>query len=436
MNDAPTAGLHYACDIPLAIARAAHAGTSHSPDIRGEQEVDGYVAMMTEDHASLLPLVTDETAAWFAEAWEKHRAGMRDKLMRLLVAKSDIVSTLVAGRSNFPVKRMEKANARADKCAAKYLEFRRHSVNAIRKTLRNSEATTVTPILSGGEDAVKELEDRIQAVTARQEQCKQVNQILRGKAAISAKYDAVAALYGKEAAYEATKPGRTGRPGYPPSAFASIAAELRRLKARLVQVQAAKATPDTYVPGNLGELWDLPAENRIRLRLKTRADRATVKRLKASGFRYAPSFGEGVWSAYRNANSRHVGLVEIGASPNTAMPPPPRSEPEDMKVDPIKASILEIGPDYEWQATKLNPGCMSFAICVLLEDDAGKQYTRTVGVTTMRDRRPYITSVQEFSEFDTITNLLIEQSITEAVEDYFFLRPALTAAAEGQAVRS
>lgn len=431
MNDAASGavGLHCACDIPLEIARAAHAGTSHSPDIRGKQEVDGYVAVMSGDYASLLPLVTEETAAWFAEVWEKHRAGMRSKLLRLLVAKSAIVSTMIAGPSNFPVKRMEKANAREQKRAAEYLEFRKHSVHAIRKTLRNNEAPVVTPILSGDEDAVTELERRIQAVTARQEQCKQVNQILRGKAALAAKYDAITALYGKEAAYEATRPGRTGRLGYPPAVMGSIAAELRRLKARLAQVQAAKATPDTYVPGDLGELWDLPAENRIRLRLKTKADRATVKRLKAAGFRYAPSFGEGVWSAYRNTNSRHVGLVEIGASPNTVMPVPRRSGPEDAKA--IKASILTIGPEPAWQVTKLNPGCMSFGIDVLLEDDAGTQYTRTVGVTTMRDRLPHVMSVQEFSEFDTITNHLIEQAITDAVEGYLFLRPSLTMTTEG-----
>lgn len=434
MNDATPGGLHYACDIPIELARAAHAGTSHSPDIRGKQEVDSYVAVMTEDYASLLPLVTDATAAWFAEVWEKHRAGMRSKLLMLLVAKGDIVSTMIAGPSNFPVKRMEKANAREQKCAAEYLEFRKHSVNAIRKTLRNNEAPAVTPILSGDEDAVTELEGRITAVTARQERCKQVNQILRGKANLAAKYDAITALYGKEAAYEATKPGRTGRLGYPPAVMGSIAAELRRLKARLAQVQAAKATPDTYVPGDLGELWDLPAENRIRLRLKTKADRATVKRLKTSGFRYAPSFGEGVWSAYRNTNSRHVGLVEIGASPNTAMPPPERLGPPPPL---IKASILAIGPEPDWHITKLNPGCVSFGISVLLEDDAGTRYTRTVGVTTLRNRQPYLMDVRELGEFDSITNGMIEKVIREAVEGYFFLRPSLTmTTSEGREVRS
>jgi hypothetical protein len=54
----------FASDVPEALARAAHAGTSHVPEERARQEREGYAATLAADYLALQKLAdTDEKRA-------------------------------------------------------------------------------------------------------------------------------------------------------------------------------------------------------------------------------------------------------------------------------------------------------------------------------------------------------------------------------------
>mgnify|MGYP000034048603 CR=1 FL=1 len=65
-------------EIPLSLATAAHAGTSHTPERRGEQEREEYVAVLRADFAALARLAdTDEKVALLLVEFARYRDGYR-----------------------------------------------------------------------------------------------------------------------------------------------------------------------------------------------------------------------------------------------------------------------------------------------------------------------------------------------------------------------
>ena len=58
----------FANDILIQLARAAHAGTSFSPDRRGDQEIVGYAQTLQTDLKTLERYATtDEKRAWLVK---------------------------------------------------------------------------------------------------------------------------------------------------------------------------------------------------------------------------------------------------------------------------------------------------------------------------------------------------------------------------------
>jgi hypothetical protein len=119
----------FANDIPLEIARAAHSGTSFSPERRAEQERESYAGQLARDWNELATLAdTPEKLAQLEEEFERYRAGFRERSLAHLQAKSRCMSTMITGGSNFPVRRQQKLGHRADRRGAELLEFRNRAL--------------------------------------------------------------------------------------------------------------------------------------------------------------------------------------------------------------------------------------------------------------------------------------------------------------------
>jgi hypothetical protein len=99
-------------DIPLSVAIYAHSGTSWTPEKRGEQIQDEYLHTMTAFYTGLMTHVKTEAEREYLEtAADRYRHGYIQHYTAYLHSKSRIVSSAIAGPSNFPGRMMEKRDA-------------------------------------------------------------------------------------------------------------------------------------------------------------------------------------------------------------------------------------------------------------------------------------------------------------------------------------
>jgi hypothetical protein len=301
-----------AADIPLQAAIAAHAGTSFSPDQRGHSEQSGYAATLARVYADLAAhAAKGGTLDQLAGEFDQLRAGYRRRVLAYLASRARCVSWMIAGPSNFPVARMQKRNGVADRrgtdCADYLAAATRAAVRNLRPDLR--------PIMAGDADAVQRLQadiDKAEAVHARM---RAANATIRQHAKAGADAQAAALVaqgFSDRQARELIAPDFCGRVGFPDYALTNNGANVRRMRARLAQLQAAKAAPLAMVYGADGiTLQDDPPANRVRLLFPGKPAADVRDRLKAGGFRWAPSVG--AWQAYRNP--RAIALAQSIAGP-------------------------------------------------------------------------------------------------------------------------
>jgi hypothetical protein len=295
-------------DIPIALARAAHAGTSFVSDERAEQTRAGYAATLTADYQALLRHApTDEKRATLDAEFARYREGYRRHYVAHLHSRSRCMSTMIAGPSRFPVRRMEKRNRIELKRLDELISFRDRALDAIRKTLHPEWR----PIMAGDADALERLREKLAKLEKTQERMKAANAAMRkhAKAGAEAQVFAIVATGLPESiARKLLEPDFAGRLGFPSYEITNGGAEIRRVKARLEMLERVKAEPAAEAQGSNARIEDSPADNRVRLFFPGKPAEDVRDRLKSAGFRWTPSLG--CWQAYRNHNSLTVATRE------------------------------------------------------------------------------------------------------------------------------
>lgn len=144
--DSPFAG-----DLPTKLLRQAYAGTSFDPGTRGRQALEDYVnALDAVQDEMFAASKSPEQEVIAHAAFDELRAGYKKRYTAALEADSRVVSSMVAGRSKFPVRRMQKRIATADKRWAEARDFiakakkrsMRRIAGAAPDEVRQEEATT------------------------------------------------------------------------------------------------------------------------------------------------------------------------------------------------------------------------------------------------------------------------------------------------------
>ncbi len=298
-------------DIPLSAAIAAHNGTSMVPERRGESEQSGYAETLRADYESLSKLAnTDEKRALLDDEFATYRAGYRSKTLAWLHSRSRIVSTMIAGPSNFPVRQMEKRGNWAHNHLQELLSFRERAMEAIRKKL----CPELRPIMTGDGDAVERLAAKIEKAEQLQAAMKAANKIVRSKPkneSTPAKLAKLAELGISEATaaklFEADFCGRIGFPDY---SLTNNNANIKRMRSRLVGISRAKQEPESEAEGEHAKIEDSPTDNRVRLFFPGKPDADVRGKLKSNGFRWTPSLG--CWQAYRNGRTQAIAREVAG----------------------------------------------------------------------------------------------------------------------------
>ena len=121
----------------------AHHGTSFSPEKRGDSIVNDYSAELDSDIEQIVSKGAN------AEQVERYKKGYEGKLLAYLHSHSNIVSTMIAGPSNFPVRQMEKRNRWADNHYSNFREWRTKVLNAYNRSFAKAKIE-----LAGGELAI------------------------------------------------------------------------------------------------------------------------------------------------------------------------------------------------------------------------------------------------------------------------------------------
>ena len=204
-----------------------------------------------------------------------------------------VPSILVAGGSNFPVRKKEKQNAARDRNLEEW--------NQIQQLLDKIRNVGTGGISSDDPRAIEKLKVKLDALIKNQERMKAANAAIRIKD--QAKGDAKLAEmgYGTEDIAKLREPDFCGRIGYPAFVLSNNNANIRRIRSRIEELEKrSKSTQEGWKFGG-GEVVVNTENNRLQILFEERPDEALRLELKSRGFRWAPS--QGAWQRQLTDNA-------------------------------------------------------------------------------------------------------------------------------------
>lgn len=124
-------------DVNLQMAIRAHAGTSHTPERRGESEVAGYVASIQSFNDKLAAAAdTDDRKVEAVAQSERYREGYIKRQSDVWSSRSRMMSTMITGPANFPVRRQEKVWAAFENKAKEFYAWQDRALVAAIKAIK------------------------------------------------------------------------------------------------------------------------------------------------------------------------------------------------------------------------------------------------------------------------------------------------------------
>lgn len=290
-------------DIDLELATRAHNGTSFSPEQRGRGEVANWIEFMRDDYATVMKHAkTDDERRTLDAAFYDYRMALRSKKRALLSAHNGIVSTMIAGPSNFPARQMNKRNNAYDNKIKDYLEFRTKALERMCKTFAEPVG-----IRTGESGAVDALQAKIDKAEELQTIMKTANTAMR-KYAKKGPDAQVAAMV--EAGLTETQargllsPGRFGGPDFASFELTNNNANIRRMKEQLAKAKSLASMSTKEIMIGDVKIIDNLEDDRLQMFFPVeRVARPIYDLLKSHGFRWTPSVG--CFQAYRGNSANY-----------------------------------------------------------------------------------------------------------------------------------
>lgn len=264
--------------LPDHLFAAADRGTSHYDRTDARRREYGSAMRVL----AAVPHVTQDDVDRYSRAWAAY-----------LAARGRCVSTLVAGRSNFPTRKARKASASADKRWQEVAELRRLIERQARKRAKAAEVDA-----AGGQDEL----DRIDLDLWRRKLAtmKAANRIVRSKprnARTDEKVRKLVALDGMTAERsENLFVAEFGYCGFTPSTLTSARGKIKRLEEKLARADKAASTPtlddvELRVEAAGATVVMAHEDDRLRIEYDRKPGLATRQALKGNGFRRSRTSG-------------------------------------------------------------------------------------------------------------------------------------------------
>lgn len=212
-----------------------------------------------------------------------------------------VPSILVAGGSNFPVRKKEKQNAARASNEARYAE--------VQGILRRIKSVGTGGIMSDDKDAVAKLKAKLEKLEKHQELMKAANAAVRMKDVEKGNAKLAALGYTADEIRQLRAPDCCGRVGYPSYELTNNGANIRRIKERIATLEkeaqrAAEKADAEPVAGDGYKLVENAEIGRIQFIFDDKPDENTRALLKSNGFRWSPS--QGAWQRMLNDNGRYA----------------------------------------------------------------------------------------------------------------------------------
>lgn len=285
-------------DIPASVAVRAFQNTSFSPDRRAESYRVDYAQTMAADYAEFRHQAErGGTLDKLDEAFARYRAGYAGRYRAWLHSHSRCISWMITGPSKFPTRRALKWNAAADSRMKALIDFR----EVVRRIIIRDLRPDLRPIMAGDADAIERLAVKLAGMERGQTRMKRANAAIRkhAKSGAVAQMLALGELgFSPTHAAELLKTDFANRIGFANYELTNNNANIRRVRARLEQLERSHAQPVQEAKGEGVRLEEDPPANRVRLFFDGRPDAETRERLKGCGFRWTPSLG--AWQGYIN----------------------------------------------------------------------------------------------------------------------------------------
>jgi hypothetical protein len=183
----------------------------------------------------------------------------------------------------------------------------RKSCEASREAERLESTRATSAVLATDDDALDVLAARIAEAEAQQERMRAANKAILAKKGAAG---LLAAGFTEAQAAAILKPDVMGAVGFPSYALSNNSANIRRMKERLAALTRAKAaTTTTRTVGDV-RIVENAGSQRIELHFPGKPSAEVIAKLKASGFRWAPSAQ--AWQRHLNNAGRYAARHVLG----------------------------------------------------------------------------------------------------------------------------
>lgn len=278
-------------DIPYQVAYNAHSGTSFVPERRAKSEQNEYFGMLNSAYKELY----DQAEKWdtlevFEQQFERFEKTFKNKYLAYLNSRNGWVSTMIAGPSNFPARRMQK---KGDSVQNKLNDLLSYYEYKKRKIYNKIKPAHLRPIKTGQDGALQALERKLKKRVDNQEHMKAVNKIVKSKKLTDEeKTQKLKEKFDFPSSYIKTliEPDFMGRIGHPGYALSNNNAQIKRLKGRIAEEKRLAKNRDegnkeyTFDGGKVVLNYDI---NRLQISHKEIPPVEVRQQLKKGGFRWS-----------------------------------------------------------------------------------------------------------------------------------------------------
>ncbi len=203
-----------------------------------------------------------------------------------------VPSILIAGGSNFPVRKKEKQNAARDRNMEDW--------NEIQGLLDKIRSTGMGGISADDPQAIQKLEAKLEKLQAAQDTMKAVNAYYRKHKTLDGCPNLSAERIEAMKADMSSQWHIEDKP-YPSWALSNNNAEIRRIKGRIAELTKKQETAYAGWEFDGGKVEANREDNRLQIYFEEKPDEKTREALKENGFRWSPKAG--AWQRQLNDNA-------------------------------------------------------------------------------------------------------------------------------------
>ena len=206
-----------------------------------------------------------------------------------------VPSILIAGGSNFPVRKKEKQNAARDRNMEDW--------NEIQGLLDKIRSTGMGGISADDPQAIQKLETKLEKLQSAQDTMKAVNAYYRKHKTLDGCPNLSAERIEKMKGEMSSQWHIEDKP-YPSWALSNNNAEIRRVKGRIAELTKKQETAYAGWEFDGGTVEANKEDNRLQIFFEEKPDEKTRETLKENGFRWSPKAG--AWQRQLNDNAIYV----------------------------------------------------------------------------------------------------------------------------------